>query len=218
MTLKGIIFDLDGVLVDTVPAHFAAWLRVFTEEGYAFDDAVYQEKVDGKRREDGVASVMVGADRSRQLAVAERKDRYFIEQIEQDKFRVFEGSLRFLTSCHQAGIKLATASSSKNVRYILARAKLQEFFSAIVGGDEVSKGKPDPAIFLTAADRLGLDTQSCIVVEDAVSGVEAAKAAHFYCIGVERGVPSSRLSRADMVVPDLGDVDLARLRNAFSGA
>lgn len=215
MALQGIIFDLDGVLVDTVPAHFAAWQRLFQEEGYPFDEKVYHDKVDGKRRQDGVSAVMAGASPERIQAAAERKDGYFLELIEQGRFKVFDGSVSFVRECRLAGLRLATASSSRNVRYILEKVGLADEFGAIVGGDDVERGKPDPSIFLTAADRIGLDATNCAVVEDAISGVRAAKAGGFFCIGVDRSGRPKRLAGADMVVRDLDRITPGVVGDAF---
>lgn len=218
MGLLGVIFDLDGVLVDTVPAHFAAWQRLFDEEGYPFDEKMYHDKVDGRRRQDGVAAVMTGASLERIDAAAERKDGYFLDLIEQGRFKVFDGSVAFVRECRRAGLRLATASSSKNVRYILEKVGLADEFVAVVGGDDVERGKPDPSIFLTAAERIGLDATNCLVVEDAISGVRAAKAGGFFCVGVDRVGRPKRLAGADMVVRDLGRVTPDVVSEAFSDA
>lgn len=215
MALMGVIFDLDGVLVDTVPAHFAAWSRLFHEEGYRFDEDVYHDKVDGRRRQDGVAAVMAGASVEHINAAAERKDAYFLDLIEKGQFKVFDGSVNFVNACSRAGLRLATASSSKNARYILKKVGLLEKFDAVVGGDDVERGKPHPDIFLTAASRLSLNLGECIVVEDAISGVIAAKAGGFFCLGIERSSQPFRLADADMIVPDLGELDLNDLTSIF---
>jgi len=213
--LKGIILDLDGVLVDTVPAHYAAWERLFAEEGYFFDEQIYHDKVDGRRRQDGVAAVMKDADPGRISAAGARKDGYFLDLIEEGKFKVFEGSLSFLAASRTAGYSLATASSSRNVRHILEKAGIADFFSAVVGGDDVERGKPDPSIFLTAAARINLEPDCCIVVEDAISGVRAAKAGGFFCLGIDRSNQPWRLAGADLIVRDLGDVDFGELKTRF---
>lgn len=216
MALRGIVFDLDGVLVDTVPAHLAAWQRLFDEEGYAFDEQVYRDKVDGRPREDGVRAVMADADEERILAAARRKESYFLELIDGGGgLTVFGGSAVFLDACRALGYRLATASSSRNVRYILERVGLVDYFTAIVGGDEVEHGKPDPDIFLVAAARMGLDATCCLVVEDAALGVRAAKDGGFYCVGIDRTGDGSRLVGADIVARDLGQLDLLALARAL---
>jgi haloacid dehalogenase superfamily, subfamily IA, variant 3 with third motif having DD or ED/beta-phosphoglucomutase family hydrolase len=215
MSLRGIILDLDGVIVDTVPAHYAAWQRLFAEEGYHFDEQVYHDKVDGRRREDGVRAVMQDADAERIHAASERKDSYFIDLINQGGFQVFESSVTFMTICRAAGIRLATASSSKNVRYILEKVGILDMFSAVIGGDDVEHGKPDPCIFLTAAARIHLDAKSCLVIEDAISGVQAAKAGGFFCLGIDRTNQPWRLSGADMIVRDLSEISPQKLVQIF---
>lgn len=201
--LQGVIFDLDGVIADTVPAHFAAWKRMFEEEGYAFDDQVYHDKVDGRRRFDGARAVMVDATPDEVSAAAARKDAYFLRQIEQGQFEVFADTLDFLRACRADGIVLATASSSRNVRLVLEKAGIAEEFAAIVGGDDVSNGKPHPDIFLLAAKRLGVPPAACVVIEDAISGVAAAKAGGFVCIGLDRTGQTERLAGADVIVDSM---------------
>lgn len=218
MALRGIIFDLDGVLVDTVPAHMAAWQQLFDEEGYAFDEQVYRAKVDGRPREDGVRAVMEDAGEERVLAAAQRKERYFLELIDQGGLKVFDDSVAFLDACRALDYRLATASSSRNVRYILERAGLAGYFAAIVGGDDIEHGKPDPDIFLTAAARIGLDATCCLVVEDAALGVRAAKAGGFFCLGLDRMQNGGRLVGADLVVGDLGQMAPLALSRAFEGS
>lgn len=215
MALKGIIFDLDGVLVDTVPAHMRAWQRLFDEEGYPFDERAYREKVDGRPREDGVRAVMADAREDRVLAAARRKEGYFRDLIKSGGIRVFDGSLAFLNACRALDYRLATASSSRNVRYILEQAGIAEYFTAVIGGDEVERGKPDPGIFLMAAAQMGLDASSCLVIEDAALGVQAAKAGGFYCVGIDRTGDGSQLVGADKIAADLGEIDPLELAYAL---
>ncbi len=110
MVLKGVIFDLDGVLVDTVPAHYSAWRRMFQEEGYAFDEDVYHQKVDGRTRLDGARAVMVNAPPERVAAAGDRKNRYFRQAIDRGEFQVFPTSVAFVEKCRRAGLRLAAAS------------------------------------------------------------------------------------------------------------
>lgn len=201
--LKGVILDLDGVIADTVPAHFSAWKRMFEEEGYAFDGQVYHDKVDGRRRFDGARAVMSDATPDRVSAAAARKDAYFLSQIEQGQFEVFADTLEFLRACRAEGIVLATASSSRNVRLVLEKAGIADEFAAIVGGDDVANGKPHPDIFLLAAERLGVTSDACVVIEDAISGVAAAKTGGFFCIGIDRAGQAGRLAGADLIVDSL---------------
>lgn len=208
MVLKGLIFDLDGVLVDTVPAHYEAWRRMFTEYGYAFGPSVYRERVDGLRRFDGARAVMGDAPAETVEQAADLKNRYYRDLIEQGRFKILESSVSFVRQCVAQGLRLAAASSSVNVHYILQKAGMADAFSVVIGGDDVVDGKPHPEIFLTAAEALGLSVGECIVFEDAASGVLAAKRGGFYCVGVGDGSNSADLARADEIVANLGEIDL----------
>ena len=208
MVFKGLIFDLDGVLVDTVPAHYEAWRRMFTEYGYAFGPREYREKVDGLRRLEGARAVMCDAPAETVALAADLKNQYYRDLIEQGQFNVFESSVRFVRQCEARGLRLAAASSSVNVHYILQKAGMADAFSVVIGGDDVEEGKPHPEIFLIAAEGLGLSVGECVVFEDAASGVIAAKRGGFYCVGVGDDSNSGNLAQADEIVANLGEIDL----------
>ena len=184
MPLRGIIFDLDGVLVDTVPAHFRAWRRMFAEYGYGFDFADYRRLVDGRPRFDGARAVMVDHSDAEVRDAAERKNAYYREMIGRGEFVVFEAALRLVDQCRARGYALATASSSVNVNDVLVKAGIRDAFSAVVGGDDVARGKPAPDIFLAAVRQLEIPAHECVVIEDSVFGVRAAKAGGFRCVGL----------------------------------
>lgn len=215
LALKGLIFDLDGVLVDTVPAHYAAWNRMFVEYGYEFGPRIYREQVDGRRRFEGARAVMRDASMERVGQAADLKNRYYLELIDQGRFAIFESAVQFVRQCQERGFRLATASSSGNVHYILKKAGISDAFAFVVGGDDVVNGKPDPEIFLTAAKGLGLSVRECVVFEDARSGVLAAKRGEFYCVGVRDDDDSGDLALADEVVATLMAIDFERLQNRF---
>jgi beta-phosphoglucomutase family hydrolase len=213
LALKGLIFDLDGVLVDTVPAHYAAWHRVFVEYGYDFGPREYREQVDGLRRLEGARAVMCDAPLERVAQAADLKNRYYRELIEQGQFNIFESSVRFVRHCEQRGLGLAAASSSGNVRYIMQKAGILDAFAVVIGGDDVVNGKPNPEIFLAAAKGLGASVRECVVFEDAASGVLAAKRGRFYCVGVRDNDDSDDLALADEIVATLGEIDFERLQS-----
>lgn len=199
MALKGIIFDLDGVLVDTVPAHFRAWQRMFNEYGYAFDQDQYRALVDGRPRFDGARAVMTRHSDDEVRIAADRKNDYLVAMIERGEFRVFDAALRFIHDCISHDLILAAASSSQNVQTVLSKAKMQDYFSVVIGGDEVDHGKPEPDIFLAAAEQMGLAPAECVVIEDSVFGVQAAKAGGFHCVGLAESGNAALLSGADIV-------------------
>ena len=204
MAIKGLIFDLDGVLVDTVPTHFKAWERMFHEHGYAFDEKIYREKVDGRLRYDGAQEVMHDKPREEVIVAANRKNKYYLEMIDDGDFKVFEDTEPFLKQVRAHGLKIAAASSSANVHTILEKAGLTYLFDYVVGGHQVARGKPNPDIFVSAANGLGLKPEEAIVFEDAEAGVLAAKRGGFFCVGIEGHDTEADLSLADMHAKSIG--------------
>ena len=207
MRFKGVIFDLDGVLVDTVPLHYAAWKRLFDEYGYVFDETIYRQKVDGRSRLDGVRGVMSDLDEDALIEASDLKQSYFLEIIDQGHLQPFPTSIPFVKTLKERGILLAAASSSVNASNILDRTGLLDDFTTVVTAADVIHGKPHPDIFLTAARNTGLTVSECIVFEDSESGVSAARRGGFFCVGVDRHQQPQYFKEANMVVKDLGDFD-----------
>ena len=215
MAIKGLIFDLDGVLVDTVPTHYRAWEKMFHEFGYEFGRKEYLTLVDGRLRLDGARAVMTDVDEETLIARADKKNDYYLEAIDRGEFNIFESALKKVREFHAQGYKLAAASSSANVRHILETIGILDLFETVIGGPDVVNGKPHPEIFLTAASGLGLPVEECVVIEDAESGVAAAKAGGFYCFGLQHLNDSSdlphqaNLELADSVIGSLEELDPA---------
>lgn len=212
MHFKGAIFDLDGVIVDTVPLHFKAWKRMFNEYGKSFSFEDYKDKVDGIPRMSGARAILTDVSDEELEKAGAKKQRYFLEFLEKEEIRVYESTLDLVKQLRQNNIKVAVISSSKNCLPILKKAGIDVLFAVIITGHDIKKGKPDPQVFLTASEKLGLNSQECIVFEDAVLGVEAAKRGSFKCVGIDRYSSPSRLAKADLVVDDLSGVTLEKLR------
>ena len=211
MPTKGLIFDLDGVLVDTVPAHFAAWKRMFEEHGYEFGKPEYRRLVDGRPRYDGARAVMTRHSENEVRTAANKKNDYYVEMIERGEFRVFDAAVQLVRQCQSEGYGLAAASSSANVRSVLEKAGLLDAFQVVIGGDDVENGKPNPDIFLAAASGLGLKVDECVVIEDSTSGVEAAKNGGFYCVGLLHEEHENELTAADYVISSLSEINIKRI-------
>ncbi len=213
---KGAIFDLDGVIVNTVPIHFQAWKKTFSEYGidFTFDD--YKTKVDGIPRYDGAKAILKDSSVAGIKEAAGRKQRYFLEFIEKEDIPVYTTSVDLIKEFKSYNKKIAIASSSRNCKRILQRVKIIHLADAIVdGNDIVVRGKPDPKIFHLAAQRLNLSSAECLVFEDAALGIEAAKNAKMRCIGIDRYNNPKRLAKANLVVKDLSKVDYKTIEELF---
>lgn len=218
-----VLFDLDGVITPTAEIHERAWSELFAPWGFTQDD--YLRYVDGKPRYDGVRSFL--ASRGVDLpwgdpsdppgddticAMGNRKNDTFNAVLARDGIAPYPGTMAVLERLDAAGVPQAIVSSSKNARTVLAAADMADRFPVVVDGTtavaESLPGKPDPAMFRLAADRLGVDAAAAIVVEDATSGVRAGAAGGFaFVLGIDRGGNADALlaAGADLVVDDLAD-------------
>ena len=212
MGLKGAIFDLDGVIVSSVSLHFNSWKKMFAEYGKEFSFEDYKEKVDGIPRMSGARAILTDLSEEELEKAAAKKQSYFLEFLEKEGIEVYESTLKLIKVLKQNALKVAVISSSKNCLPVLKKVGIDNLFEVIITGNDIKKGKPDPQVFLTASQRLGLIPQECIVFEDAVLGVEAAKRGNFKCVGIDRYHNPSRLAKADSVVNDASEITLERLR------
>ncbi len=199
-----VIFDLDGVITDTARYHFLAWNRLADGQGIPFDEQ-FNERLKGVDRMASLDLILARSDRSytqeQRLELAAQKNAYYQQLIAtMSDADLLPGALAALSTVRQAGLKLGLASVSKNAGTVLDRLGIADRFDYIVDAGTIARGKPDPAIFLTAARHLAVEPAACIGVEDAVVGIQAIKAAGMYAIGV--GDPAI-LAKADQVIPGL---------------
>jgi beta-phosphoglucomutase family hydrolase len=232
LSLRGVLFDLDGVLTPTVDVHMRAWERLFTafltENGVAepYTDNDYFEYVDGKPRYDGVRSLLASrgltlpdGDPSDEpshdtiCGLGNLKNAAFNETLAEDGVTPYPGSLAFLDFVVDAGLDVAVVTSSRNGEMVLAAAGLRNRFEVVVDGMVAAKehlaGKPAPTTYEYAAQLLGYSAAECVVIEDAQSGVQAGRAGNFgLVLGVDRGVGADVLMNdgADAVVQDLSEL------------
>lgn len=200
--ISAVIFDVDGVLVDTVPLHFSAWQKVFDEERISFGKKEYQ-LINGIPRDEGVRIILGAAatpDRIRDIG--DRKQNYYLALLNQMPPRPLPGIARLLRDLRKTGLRVAAASSSKNAVAVLAAAHLAPYFDTIVTGYDFQRPKPDPDIFLTAAKILKVIPADTVVVEDAAQGIRAAHAGGFQCIAVatSESMESLRAAGTSVVV------------------
>ncbi len=204
LTMKGAIFDLDGVIVDTAKYHYLAWKRLAEELGFEFTEE-HNERLKGVSRMRSleilleVGGLTFSADEKARLA--EKKNNWYVEYISRmDESELLEGARQYLEGQKEKGIKIALGSASKNAPRILDNLKITELFDVVIDGNKVSKAKPDPEVFLLGAKELGLAPSDCVVFEDAEAGIEAAKRAGMKTVGIGN---RKILREADMVVRGL---------------
>lgn len=189
MRSKACIFDLDGVIVDTAKYHYLAWKRLAAELGFEFTEKD-NERLKGVSRMESLEILLsVGGiridDEEKKMALAEKKNNWYVEYIKQmTEDEVLPGVMDFLKLLKESGVKIAIGSASKNTMLILERIKLKDFFDVIIDGTKITKAKPDPEVFLKAAEELNVPPVECTVFEDAIAGVEAAKRACMKVVGV----------------------------------
>jgi len=217
MAFRAALFDLDGVLIRTDILHFRSWQMVTAEEGIPFDREV-NNRLLGVSRQASLEIILERAPRSyseeEKKALAERKNRYFLEMVQKlSGDDLLPGARALLSDLERHQVLTAVCSSSKNARRLVELLALQSYFQALVDGNDITHPKPHPEVFLLAADRLQVAPGECLVLEDAEAGVRAARNAGMKVLGVGDG---ARLRAADLVVGSLCEVDYHRLARRFA--
>ncbi|SFW61135.1 beta-phosphoglucomutase [Chitinophaga sancti] len=207
------IFDLDGVIVDTAKYHYKAWKRLANELGFDFTEE-QNELLKGLSRTRSLEIILeIGGVRlsaEEQAVQAARKNEWYVDMIRHmQPDEVLPGAGAFLESLRKAGIKTALGSASKNAGTILERVGLAPLFDVVVDGNAVTASKPDPEVFLKGASALQADPAYCVVFEDAVAGIQAARAGGMKVVGIGA---ADVLGAADIIVSGLGDMSLQRLK------
>ncbi len=207
MNNKGVIFDLDGVIVDTAKYHFLAWKKLADSLGFEFTES-HNELLKGVSRVRSLEILLkIGnvtlSETEKQKVLISKNTEYlgYIEKMEDDE--ILPGVLKVLDYLDQNKINYVLGSASKNAELILKQVNLYHRFFGIVDGNDVSKAKPDPEVFLIGAKKLNLPAKNCIVFEDAIAGVEAAKIANMIAIGIG---DKETLCEADFVFKDFTEI------------
>lgn len=199
--IKGIIFDLDGVLVDTAKYHFRSWIKLSDELGFQLTPAI-EERLKGISRMDSLNIVLesggIQCTEEEKKAMAEKKNNWYLESLKGlEKDVILEGVLSFLNAVKSKNIPMAVGSASKNATTILRRLDMTHYFVSIIDGNHVLKTKPDPEVFVNAARDLQLEEASCLVFEDSQKGILAAKTGGFRVIGIGE---KAALNEAEAVI------------------
>ncbi len=215
--IRGVIFDLDGVLTDTAEYHYRAWKRLADELSVPFD-RTRNERLRGVSRRRSLELLLDGrpATEEQMQEWMARKNDYYVGLIQQmTAADILPGVLGLLQELRQAGIKVGIGSASKNARPVLDRLGLSDYVDAISDGYSVQRHKPAPDIFLHCARQLSVDPGKAVVIEDAASGVEAALAGGFWVVGLG---PEERVGLAHAVFPSLEGVRWCDILAALAGA
>lgn len=207
MNYKAVIFDLDGVICFTDKYHYLAWKKMADDMGIYFDETI-NNRLRGVSRMESLEIILERYDKKltqeEKQAMAEKKNKTYVELLgqmtEKDLSLEVKETLDLL---RRNGLKLAIGSSSKNAKFILERLGLKDYFDAVSDGTNISKSKPDPEVFLKAAEFLHMAPADCLVVEDAKAGVEAAKAGGFDSAGLGEAAESEAVTYAMKSFGDL---------------
>ncbi len=210
-----VIFDMDGTLVATTEADFLAWQKLFLHYGKQLNWAEYFPLL-GKKSYDVVREGLRLDGEEAQVAM-HKKMEYFEEIVQEKGILTMPFAEKFLQELksNHIPIGLATSSRKMKMKLVMKESGLAKYFSIFVTGEEVMNGKPEPDIFLLAADRLQVDPAHCIVLEDAVSGVSAAKAAGMKCIAIANTHPDIDLADADLVIHDFSELSFEVMLACF---
>ena len=207
--IAAVIFDLDGVITNTVYFHYLSWQQLADEEGIPFDKVTHDRGMLGLNREDALAYLIrehhISSEQHQSYLI--RKNEYYLDLINGlNSTDLLPGIGNLLTELQTAGIKIALGSSSKNAELVLERLAISHYFDFIADGHSVPHLKPAPDVFLHAAEALETPPYDCLVVEDAPAGVAAGLAAGMWVLGVG---PYERLHQANLVLPTLASTTWA---------
>lgn len=212
--IKGLIFDLDGVITDTAEYHYKSWQKLADEEDLFFNREV-NEQLRGVSRMESLDIILDGKEvpAEQKKEWTDRKNAYYQEYLEEiTKADILDDMEAKLNKLKADGYKLAVGSSSRNARKVLKHLQITDIFDTIADGNSVENAKPAPDLFLHAAKNLGLKPEECVVLEDAESGVEAALAANMKAVGVG---PAERVGKAHLVYANVSDIDFDVILEKF---
>ena len=214
LELKGCLFDMDGVIVDSAVHHFVAWKRLAEELSIPFTEED-NHALKGLSRVDSLEHILrmghLQLDEKTKLKLMAQKNAWYLDLIKGMRAKdILPGARELIEELVADGIKVGLGSSSRNAQLILDNVGLTPLFDTVVDGNHITLSKPDPEVFLKGAQALGLDPSEVVVFEDAESGVKAAKSGGFFAVGVGS---EEQLGQADVVVPSMKEVTLQDLKS-----
>jgi beta-phosphoglucomutase len=219
MSRPAVIFDLDGVLVDTYDAHFASWRALYGELGRSYDEKTFAADF-GRTSRDILRHTLGDELTVERIDELDRRKESLFREFLRKQFKPMVGALELIDALVADGFLIAVGSSGppENISLALEKLGRANKFSAVVTGSDVTRGKPDPQVFQLAAEKLAVPAASCAVVEDAVHGVEAARRAGMKSIGLTGTTTATALAKADIVIESLAQLSPARIRKLVAAA
>jgi len=214
--LAAVLWDLDGVIADTGSYHCRAWQDVFQKKGASFTEEDFLRHF-GQRNDTIIRDTLGDGISLEELdVIAGEKEANYRRRVA-PHITPLPGAIELIKSLRERGIKMAIASSApmENIQLIIQGLGIDNCFQAIVWGREVTEGKPSPQVFLLAAQKLDVEPRNCVVIEDAVAGVAAAKRAGMKCLAVTNSHPRASLGEADLIVDTLEAVSVGDLEGLF---
>lgn len=216
-SIRGFIFDLDGVIVDTAHHHFLSWRQLSAQMGFEIPDSLDHD-LKGLGRMESLEKVLafrnVDTPKSEWADLAARKNVMYLEEISHlSDGDTLPGVIEFLESARNHGLALAIGSGSKNARPILTTLGISDRFNAICDGTDISRSKPDPEVFQCACTKLGISPSEAVVFEDARSGVEAARTLGAYVVGIGH---KDQLGDAHLILPSLDGISATDILTKLS--
>ncbi len=213
MTFKGAIFDIDGVVIATEKLHYKAWKKVFLEYGKKFTFNEFKNTIDGMPRDKGARFIFPDLNEKEINKICEKKQFYFNQISKTEKAQIYNDAVDFLKQLKAKKIKTAIATSSKNAVPILKKTGLFRYFDVDAEGAFLKKGKPAPDIFLKAADKLKLKPFECVVFEDSLNGIIAAKRAKMKCVAILRD--GKKIKNADIIIKKFNKKTFEKINKLF---
>lgn len=207
--MSAVIFDMDGVLVESMDLDLAVWQGMLKDHGIDFSEADYKA-VTGMKSRDIFKKFLPDLTEVACAELGEQKEERFIEYAQKWSLQLVEGVVEFITKLQQDAvpISVATGANARKAAQVLRMFSLEPYFPVVVTSDDVTRGKPFPDLFLEAAKRLRVAPRDCVVIEDGVKGVVAAHAAGMKCIAITTSHSKEELREADVVVDSFSEVRL----------
>lgn len=213
-----VIFDMDGTLLDNNPYHLKAWQSFFKEHGKTLTEKEYKEKVSGITSAATIRKFFDDQLNDEEVTAYRHQKEEIYRRLIAPYMKPVNGLIPFLKTLQKENIPLAIATSAtkENIDFTIKKLQLQSYFTCIVDTTMVSKGKPDPDIYLAAAKELNIRPEYCVAFEDSINGIRSAGAADMKVVAVDTSHQKEKFITADLIIDDYTQIDLQKLKSLFS--